>query len=71
MNCELLRRTRNYKGYTQDDMALDMKISKQSYSEKELGKKEFKRSEIENIIKKLDLSIEETIAIFLPFFLQK
>ena len=64
MNTKALKSKRALYGIHQEEIAKKLGISSVSYSKKETGKVEFKRNEIEEISKILNLSIEEVGEIF-------
>jgi transcriptional regulator with XRE-family HTH domain len=59
-----LRNIRVEKGFSQELISLKIGISPVSYSRKETGKREFSRTEIENISKTMKLTYKQIIEIF-------
>lgn len=63
-NTNLLKAKRVEHGYTQEDMSKFLKLSSISYGMKERGEYDFSQSEIDTIIKTLNLSSREANDIF-------
>jgi transcriptional regulator with XRE-family HTH domain len=61
LNPEVIKQLRLNKGYSQENMAMDLGLSQSQYSRRENGTIEFSLNEIRKICKILDLDLHQTI----------
>ena len=61
LNPEVIKQLRLSKGYSQENMAMDLGLSQSQYSRRENGTIEFSLNEIRKICKILDLDLHQTI----------
>jgi transcriptional regulator with XRE-family HTH domain len=61
LNPEVIKKLRLSKGYSQENMAMDLGLSQSQYSRRENGTIEFSLIEIKKICKILDLDLHQTI----------
>ena len=61
LNPKYIKQIRISKGYSQENMAMDLGLSQSQYSRRENGTIEFSLNEIRQICKILDLDLHQTI----------
>ena len=64
MNLKLLKDKRKLLGLTQEEFAERIGIARTNYLKKEKGRENFKREQIDKIIKELNLTPKEVVEIF-------